>query len=71
MVGVAPRRGHASGDRFVVRDLPPGDYLLAVVGDVAPDAWRQPEFLGALTGTSVRVTIGEGEQKVQNLRVER
>jgi hypothetical protein len=61
----------ATDGRFVVRDLPPGDYLLAVVGDVAPDAWRQPEFLGALTGTSVRVTIGEGEQKVQNLRVER
>jgi hypothetical protein len=52
-------------------DLPPGDYVLAAVTDIEPDAWRDPAFLRSLVVSGVRVTIGEGEQKTQDLRIGR
>lgn len=50
-------------------DLPAGDYVLAAVTDMEPDAWRDPAFLRSLVVGGVAVTIGEGEQKVQDLRI--
>jgi len=50
-------------------DLPPGDYVLAAVTDMEPDAWKDPVFLRSLVVGGVRVTIGEGEQKRQDLRI--
>lgn len=50
-------------------DLPAGEYVLAAVIDMEPDAWRDPEFLRSLVGSGVPVTIGEGEQKNQDLRI--
>jgi len=50
-------------------DLPPGDYVLAAVTDMEPDAWRDPAFLRSLVVGGVQVTIGEGEQKTQDLRI--
>jgi hypothetical protein len=50
-------------------DLPPGDYVLAAVTDMEPDAWRDPAFLRSLVAGGVQVTIGEGEQKTQDLRI--
>jgi hypothetical protein len=35
-----------------------------------PDAWKDPAFLRSLGG-GVHVTIGEGEQKTQHLRIGR
>jgi hypothetical protein len=52
-------------------DLPPGDYVLAAVTDMEPDAWRDPAFLRSLVAGGVPVTIGEGEQKTQDLRIGR
>ena len=52
-------------------DLPPGDYVLAAVTDLEPDAWRDPAFLRSLVVGGVQVTIGEGEQKTQDLRIGR
>ena len=52
-------------------DLPPGDYVLAAVSDMEPDAWRDPAFLRSLAVGGVQVTIGEGEQKTQDLRIGR
>jgi hypothetical protein len=57
--------------RFLIRDLPPGDYLLAAVDDVEPGAWVEPAFLDKLRATAVRVHLGEGEQKTQDLRLVR
>ena len=50
-------------------DLPPGDYVLAAVTDMEPDAWGDPAFLRSLVVGGVRVTIGEGEHKTQDLRI--
>jgi hypothetical protein len=52
-------------------DLPPGDYVLAAVIDMEPDAWRDHAFLRSLVVGGVQVTIGEGEQKTQDLRIGR
>jgi hypothetical protein len=59
----------ASDGRFLMRDLPPGDYLLAALVDVAPNEWQEPAFLEQLVAGGVKVTIGEGERKVQDLRI--
>ncbi|HYN06779.1 MAG TPA: carboxypeptidase-like regulatory domain-containing protein [Vicinamibacterales bacterium] len=59
----------ASDGHFAFQDLPPGEYYLAAVTDLAPDDVRDAEFLAQAVATAVRVTIGEGEQKIQNLRV--
>ncbi len=50
-------------------DLPAGDYVLAAVTDMEPDAWKDPAFLRSLVVDGVQVTIGEGEQKRQDLRI--
>ena len=57
--------------QFSMSDLPPGDYLLGVVTDVDPEDWQNPALLDQLVPTSVTVTIGEGERKVQDLQLGR
>jgi len=57
--------------KYSFADLPPGDYVLAAVTDMEPDPWRDPAFLRSLVVGGVRVTIGEGEQKTQDLRIGR
>lgn len=59
----------ATDGRFIFGGLPAGDYKLAAVTDAEPGAWYDPEFLRQLVGASVAVSLGEGEQRVQNLRV--
>jgi uncharacterized protein (DUF2141 family) len=54
---------------FSFVDLPSGEYYLAAMTDLAPDDVRDAEFLAQAVPTAVRVTIAEGEQKVQNLRI--
>ncbi len=57
--------------KYAFVDLPAGDYVLAAVTDMEPDAWRDPAFLRSLVVGGVQVTIGEGEQKTQDLRIGR
>jgi hypothetical protein len=52
---------------FSMLDLPPGDYLLGVVTDIDPEDWQNPALLEQLVPSSIKVTIGEGEKKVQDL----
>ena len=42
---------------------------MAPVLDVEPGSWYDPSFLQQLDTTSLRVSVGEGEKKVQNMRV--
>ena len=58
-----------SDGRFFLRDLPPGEYYLAALTDVAPDEWYDPVFLDQVIATSQRLTLGDGERKVQNYRI--
>ena len=59
----------ATDGRFSFRDLPPGEYRLAAIGDVEPGQWFDPLFLRQLTAASMPVSIGEGERKTQDLRL--
>ncbi len=59
----------AADGAFVFRNLPPGDYLLSVVDDVENGAWFDPSFLQTLTPAAMKVTIADGEQRVQHVRI--
>lgn len=54
---------------YSMPDLAPGDYLVGVVTDVDPEDWQNPALLEQMTPTSVKVTLGEGEKKVQDLQL--
>ena len=55
--------------RFVFADLPPGEYFLGAVTDVDTDEWLEAGFLDGLVPASTKVTIGEAEKRVQDLRI--
>jgi hypothetical protein len=55
--------------RYTIAGLPPGDYLLAAVLDIDPNDWNDPAFLEQLVPASIKLAIGEGEKKTQNLRI--
>jgi protocatechuate 3,4-dioxygenase beta subunit len=70
----APRRvsGAArlsSDGRYRITGLPPGDYYLAALGDFDPAQLGDPSFLESLVSSAVKVTLGEGERKVQDFTV--
>jgi hypothetical protein len=56
---------------FAIQDLPPGDYRLAAAGDHADADWADPALLPPLVPASVRVTVRDGAQTSQQLRVVR
>ena len=54
---------------FTFRNLPAGEYRISAVLDPEPGTWYDPQFLQQLETQSMRVTLGPGEKKAQNLRV--
>jgi hypothetical protein len=57
--------------QYAMQDLPPGEYYLAALTDLAPDDLRDPVFLDSIAPSAIRIMIGAGEQKIQNLRLAR
>ena len=58
--------------RFIVRNLPAGDYLISAVTDVENGQWNDPAFLAALAASSpIAIAVAEGEKKVQDIRIGR
>lgn len=58
--------------RFIVRNLPAGDYLISAVTDVENGQWNDPAFLAALAASSpIKISVTEGEKKVQDIRIGR
>lgn len=56
--------------RFVIRDLPAGDYLISALTDVEDGQWNDPAFLAELAGQGpIKITLADGEKKVQDIRV--
>jgi protocatechuate 3,4-dioxygenase beta subunit len=64
--------GRPSADgAFVFRRLPPGEYRLAAVVNGSDGDARDPAFLRRLLPASVRIVLGDGEERVQNLTIPR
>jgi hypothetical protein len=59
----------ATDGRFSFADLPAGEYLVVAMTDVEPNEWQRPEFLNQVAPAGVKVTLGQGEKKVQDLRI--
>jgi hypothetical protein len=57
--------------RFTIPGLPPGEYRLAAVDDLALTEWDDPVALQPLVRASVPVTVTRGTETSQQLRVER
>ena len=57
--------------RYTLRGMPPHDYLVVAVKDLEPGQFQDPEFLESVRGHAMRVSLTEGESKVQDLKVSR
>jgi hypothetical protein len=69
--GLNPRRVRSvrpskSGEYSL--NLPPGDYYVIAIPEEQSAGWQDPEFLDAVSRAAARVTIAEGERKIQDLR---
>jgi hypothetical protein len=56
--------------QFVFRGLPPGDYRLAATTDLIPRDLQDVGALEALLSQSLAVTVGAGEKKTMDIRVQ-
>ena len=54
---------------FKIRNLPPGDYYVVTVDPSEQGEWFDPAYLEQHRGGAVRLTLGEGDVKTQDFRV--
>jgi hypothetical protein len=55
--------------RFRIGDLPAGEYFIFTAIDIDPDSLQDPKMLEQFASQALRVTLGEGERKVQDFRL--
>ena len=67
---IAPVRPTDAG-RYTVRNLPPGDYFVAVTNELLPSEWDNSEELKTLSREASRVRIGPDERVLFDLRLTR
>ena len=48
--------------------IPPGDYLVVALDDVEQGEWFDPAFLEQIRDDATKVSVGEGEQRTQDLK---
>jgi len=56
---------------FRFDDLPAGEYYLAALTEADSDEWQAASFLSEVVPAAIKVTIADGEKKVQDLRIGR
>lgn len=59
----------ATDGKFALQNLPAGDYLLAAIADLTPSESTDPAFLEQAAPAAVKITLGPGEKKTQDLRI--
>jgi len=59
----------ANDGTYKVQGLPAGEYYVCALTDLDPNDLYDPAFLEQLSAASFKITLGEGEQKVQNLKL--
>jgi hypothetical protein len=52
----------ATDGSYRVDDIPPGEYLIAVLSGAEPDGWHERTLLERLAASAIRLTIAEGEE---------
>jgi hypothetical protein len=57
----------ATDGGYTIPTVPPGEYFLAVVGDIEAGQSSDPAYLQGLTASSTKITIAEGEKKTLDL----
>ena len=55
--------------RYVFRLVPPGDYRLTTLVDPEPGSWFDKTFLSDLDSSSIRVSLSDGEKRVEHVRI--
>ena len=72
--GLTPSRIRAAlsstAGRYQLAPLPAGDYYLIAVAECPGQAWLDPTFFESAIGAATRVSIGWGETKQYDLRVQ-
>jgi hypothetical protein len=64
------RTSRAGADgQYSFRMVPPGEYRLTTLVDPEPGIWFDREVLEQLDSSSIRIVLGEGEKKVENVRI--
>jgi hypothetical protein len=59
----------ASDGKFTIQGLPAGEYYIAALTDVNATELSDPAFLEAIVPSALRLTLADGEQKVQDLKL--
>ena len=57
--------------RYTLRGMPPHDYLIVVVKELEPGQFQDPEFLESMRPQAQRISLGESETRVQDLKIAR
>jgi hypothetical protein len=57
--------------RYTLRGMPPHDYFVVAVKDLEPGQFQDPEFLESIRDQAQRVSLGENETRVQDLKIAR
>jgi hypothetical protein len=57
--------------QFRFDDLPAGEYVLSAVTDADQEDWQSPQFLSQAMSGGVRVALGDGMKKTQDLTIRR
>ena len=55
--------------RWILKDLPPGEYLVAALTDLDPDDLRDSSFLESISAAAVKVSLTDGEARTLDLKI--
>jgi hypothetical protein len=66
---ISPPIQVASDGKYKVTGLPPGEYFLAALTDYENGDLGDVSFLDQIAAVAIKVTLGEGEKKTQDLKI--
>ena len=52
-----------------VKGMPPRDYLIVAGRTIEPGQWQDQDYLESIRDQASRLSLGEGETRVQDLKV--
>ncbi len=61
----------ASDGKFRISPLPQGEYYMAALTDFEPENLYDAAFLEQVAAAAFKITLGEGEKKIQDLKIMR